>query len=133
MTVSLSSPREPVARARRRIQETPNSRPHQSASLAELLTSTFHGLSEGTIKGATDEYAVTTPTTAEHRIPSTIWEAECSHSDCADPSQPDGARNNAVPIYQNVLLLNRRREENCYVASFRMVSVGCTCVRPEIV
>ncbi|KAG7276860.1 hypothetical protein CRUP_007997 [Coryphaenoides rupestris] len=71
-------------------------------------------------------------TTAEHRIPSTIWEAECSESYCSEPSQPGRARNNAVAIYNNVLVLNRRQGENCYVASYQVVSVGCTCVRPEI-
>ena len=78
-------------------------------------------------------FSVYSPTTEEHRIPHTIWEAKCSHSDCPEPSQPDGARNNAVPIYQNLLVLHRRQEENCYVASHRMVAVGCTCVRPDIV
>ncbi|XP_059927330.1 interleukin 17a/f2 [Gadus macrocephalus] len=72
------------------------------------------------------------PTTEEHRIPHTIWEAECSHSDCSEPSQPAGARNNAVPIYQNLLVLHKGPEKNCYIASHRMVAVGCTCIRPDI-
>ncbi|KAK0141229.1 Interleukin-17F [Merluccius polli] len=77
-------------------------------------------------------FSVSRPTTVAHRIPSTIWEAECNGSYCSVASQPDGARSNAVPIHQSILVVNRRQGENCYVASYQTVSVGCTCVQPEI-
>ncbi|XP_075939283.1 interleukin 17a/f2 [Anarhichas minor] len=64
--------------------------------------------------------------TVPNRIPSVLWEAECSSSLC---SGPDGGQDlNSVPIYQNVLVLNRQDRGRCFVASYRSVAVGCTCV-----
>uniref|UniRef100_A0A3Q3VUP0 Interleukin 17a/f1 n=1 Tax=Mola mola TaxID=94237 RepID=A0A3Q3VUP0_MOLML len=64
--------------------------------------------------------------TVKNRIPSTLWEAECTSSSCSSP-YPDL---NSVPVYQNVLVLNRRDASRCFAASFQTVAVGCTCVRP---
>ncbi|XP_029283613.1 interleukin-17A-like [Cottoperca gobio] len=67
--------------------------------------------------------------TVTNRIPSTLWEAECSGV-CSSPStgQTDGHNLNSVPVYQNVLVLNRLGGGRCYTASYRSVAVGCTCV-----
>uniref|UniRef100_A0A8C2ZQR2 Uncharacterized protein n=1 Tax=Cyclopterus lumpus TaxID=8103 RepID=A0A8C2ZQR2_CYCLU len=60
------------------------------------------------------------------RIPSTLWEAECSSSFC---SGLDGGLDLiSVPIYQNVLVLNRQARVRCFTVSYRSVAVGCTCV-----
>ncbi|XP_035507844.1 interleukin 17a/f2 [Morone saxatilis] len=68
-------------------------------------------------------------TTVKNRIPSTLWEAECSSSFCSSPNrQTDGHNLNSVPIYQNVLVLNRQDRGRCYTASYVSVAVGCTCV-----
>uniref|UniRef100_A0A668A109 Interleukin-17A-like n=1 Tax=Myripristis murdjan TaxID=586833 RepID=A0A668A109_9TELE len=69
------------------------------------------------------------PSTVKNRIPSTIWEAECSSAHCSGlaPGQPDEPGLNAVPIQQSVLVLSRR-PSGCYIASYLTVSVGCTCV-----
>ncbi|XP_041794854.1 interleukin 17a/f2 [Chelmon rostratus] len=69
--------------------------------------------------------------TVKNRIPSTLWEAECSSSFCVSPSpgQTDGHNLNSVPVYQNVLVLTRQDGTGrCYNASYRSVAVGCTCV-----
>ncbi|XP_033480175.1 interleukin 17a/f2 [Epinephelus lanceolatus] len=68
--------------------------------------------------------------TVKHRIPSTIWEAECSSSFCSSPNpgQTDRHNLNSVPIYQNILVLNPQDGGRCYTASYRSVAVGCTCV-----
>ncbi|XP_042345924.1 interleukin 17a/f2 [Plectropomus leopardus] len=68
--------------------------------------------------------------TVKDRIPSTIWEAECSNSFCISPhpEQTDGHNLNSVPIYQNVLVLNPQGGGGCYTASYHSVAVGCTCV-----
>ncbi|XP_058485997.1 interleukin 17a/f2 [Solea solea] len=63
--------------------------------------------------------------TVKNRIPSTLWEAECSSSLCSSPNKPSL---NSLPIYQSVLVLHRQRGGSCYTASFQSVSVGCTCV-----
>ncbi|XP_076595352.1 interleukin 17a/f2 [Chaetodon auriga] len=69
-------------------------------------------------------------TTVRNRIPSTIWEAECSSSFCSSPSpgQTDRHSLNSVPVYQNVLVLTRQDGRRCYNASYQSVAVGCTCV-----
>ncbi|XP_071346188.1 interleukin 17a/f2 [Trachinotus anak] len=69
--------------------------------------------------------------TVKNRIPSTLWEAECSSSYCSSPS-PAGTdeRNlNSVPVYQNVLVLTRKEGGHCFTASYQSVAIGCTCVR----
>ncbi|XP_070765546.1 interleukin 17a/f2 [Enoplosus armatus] len=68
--------------------------------------------------------------TVKNRIPSTLWEAECSFSFCSSPKPGQKGRDNlnSVPIYQNVLVLNRQEGGRCYTASYRSVAVGCTCV-----
>ncbi|KAG7481924.1 interleukin-17A-like [Solea senegalensis] len=63
--------------------------------------------------------------TVKNRIPSTLWEAECSSSLCSGPNKPSL---NSLPIYQSVLVLHRQQGGSCYTASFQSVSVGCTCV-----
>ncbi|KAF7660915.1 hypothetical protein LDENG_00272290 [Lucifuga dentata] len=68
--------------------------------------------------------------TVKHRIPSTIWEAECSSTFCSSPNPgPSGFSLNSVPVYQNALVLNRQQDGGqCYTASYLSVAVGCTCV-----
>ncbi|XP_053721664.1 interleukin 17a/f2 [Synchiropus splendidus] len=61
--------------------------------------------------------------TVTHRIPATIWEAQCSSSNCLI----DGL--NSVPIYQNVLVLSLNSDRTCYKATYQSVAVGCTCVQ----
>lgn len=66
-----------------------------------------------------------------NRIPSTIWEAECTSDFCSSlwPGQQDAHRLNSVPIHQSLLVLTRNNGSRCYTASYRSVAVGCTCVR----
>ncbi|XP_070824852.1 interleukin 17a/f2 [Chaetodon trifascialis] len=68
--------------------------------------------------------------TVRNRIPSTIWEAECSSSFCSSPSpgQTDRHNLNSVPVYQDILVLTRQDGRRCYNASYLSVAVGCTCV-----
>uniref|UniRef100_UPI0037E8EF32 interleukin 17a/f2 n=1 Tax=Semicossyphus pulcher TaxID=241346 RepID=UPI0037E8EF32 len=68
--------------------------------------------------------------TVKNRIPSTLWEAECSSSSCVSPNpgQTDGHNLNSVPIYQNILVLHRQGGGRCYTAAYQQVAVGCTCV-----
>ncbi|XP_072303155.1 interleukin 17a/f2 [Eucyclogobius newberryi] len=77
--------------------------------------------------------------TVPTRIPSTLWEAECSSSVCWFPHmRPEGREDAealdsgliAVPIYQNVLVLEQRPGSRCFRPSFHHLAVGCTCVRP---
>ncbi|XP_020557054.1 interleukin-17A/F-2 isoform X1 [Oryzias latipes] len=69
-------------------------------------------------------------TTVRHRIPSTLWEAECDSIFCSNPTsgQPKDYSLNSVPIYQNILVLNHVKGSHCYTASYHLVAVGCTCV-----
>ncbi|KAM9764979.1 interleukin-17A-like [Menidia menidia] len=72
-------------------------------------------------------------TSVKNQIPSTVWEAECSSLSCSGPGPgPDPGQApqnlNSVPVYQNILVLTRKDEGRCYVASLRSVAVGCTCV-----
>uniref|UniRef100_A0A673BTK5 Interleukin 17a/f1 n=1 Tax=Sphaeramia orbicularis TaxID=375764 RepID=A0A673BTK5_9TELE len=68
--------------------------------------------------------------TVKTRIPSTLWEAECSSSFCsgADTRRTDVLGLNSVPVYQNLLVLTRQEGGDCFNASYRSVAVGCTCV-----
>lgn len=68
--------------------------------------------------------------TVKTRIPATLWEAECSSSYCssAGARQTDGLGLNSVPVYQNLLVLNRQKGGDCFTASYQSVAVGCTCV-----
>uniref|UniRef100_A0A8C9Z665 Uncharacterized protein n=1 Tax=Sander lucioperca TaxID=283035 RepID=A0A8C9Z665_SANLU len=68
--------------------------------------------------------------TEKNRIPSTLWEANCSSSFCSatGTGQTDGHNFNSVPVYQNILVLHRRDEGRCYTATYRSLAVGCTCV-----
>ncbi|CAL9701319.1 unnamed protein product [Knipowitschia caucasica] len=80
--------------------------------------------------------------TVQTQIPSTLWEAECSSSVCLFPqdgtAQGGGATAghglglSAVPIHQELLVLERHSGSNCFTASFRRVAVGCTCVRSAV-
>ncbi|XP_028999811.1 interleukin 17a/f2 [Betta splendens] len=65
-----------------------------------------------------------------NRIPATIWEAECTSSVCSSPfpGHQGGQYLNSVPVYQTVLVLTRQERGSCYVASYKSVAVGCTCV-----
>ncbi|KAK2920473.1 interleukin 17a/f2 [Channa argus] len=73
-------------------------------------------------------------TTVKNRIPSTLWEAECSGSFCSNPNPGHRDRHNlnSVPVYQNILVLNRQEAGDCYIASYKSVAVGCTCVWAKI-
>ncbi|XP_053176083.1 interleukin 17a/f2 [Scomber japonicus] len=68
--------------------------------------------------------------TVKDRIPTTLWEAKCSKSFCsgARQGQPNRHDLNSVPIYQNVLVLNRQENGSCYTTAYQTVAVGCTCV-----
>ncbi|XP_033933418.1 interleukin 17a/f2 [Pseudochaenichthys georgianus] len=71
--------------------------------------------------------------TDSNRIPSTLWEAECSSSFCFSPNKQTDRHNlNSVPVLQNVLVLTRSSKGLCYTASYRSVAVGCTCVWARI-
>ncbi|XP_063737031.1 interleukin 17a/f2 [Eleginops maclovinus] len=71
-------------------------------------------------------------TTDRNRIPSTLWEAECSSSSCSSPNkQKDRHSLNSVPVHQNVLVLTRTPGGRCYTASYQSLVVGCTCVRAK--
>ncbi|XP_078114994.1 LOW QUALITY PROTEIN: interleukin 17a/f2 [Sander vitreus] len=67
--------------------------------------------------------------TEMNRIPSTLWEANCSSSFCSTTGtgQTDGHNLNSVPVYQNILVL-WRNEGRCYTAAYRSLAVGCTCI-----
>uniref|UniRef100_H3C5L1 Uncharacterized protein n=1 Tax=Tetraodon nigroviridis TaxID=99883 RepID=H3C5L1_TETNG len=67
-------------------------------------------------------------TTVRNRIPSTLWEAQCS-SNRSPGGQTQVQDLNSVPIYRNILVLTRQNNSRCYTASFRLVAVGCTSVR----
>ncbi|XP_061563774.1 interleukin 17a/f2 [Cololabis saira] len=71
-------------------------------------------------------------TTVKTRIPSTLWEAECTSRACSSPDsgQTDVKNLNSVPIYQNILVLEKNGSR-CYTALYRSVAVGCTCVWAE--
>ncbi|XP_035483680.1 interleukin 17a/f2 [Scophthalmus maximus] len=66
-------------------------------------------------------------TTVKDRVPSTLWEAECSGGSFC--SGPDSRGLNSVPVYQSVLVLTRQEGRRCYTASYQTVAAGCTCVR----
>uniref|UniRef100_A0A3Q1F430 Interleukin-17F-like n=1 Tax=Acanthochromis polyacanthus TaxID=80966 RepID=A0A3Q1F430_9TELE len=67
-------------------------------------------------------------TTVKDRIPTTIWEAQCTSSFCSGPNGEQTDRLNSVPITQNILVLTRQDGGRCYTTSYRSVAVGCTCV-----
>nr|QRW33322.1 Interleckin-17A/F2 [Lateolabrax maculatus] len=73
-------------------------------------------------------------TTVKNRIPSTLWEAECTNSFCSSPKPglTDRHNLNSVPVYQNILVLDRQDGGRCYTASYRSVAVGCTCVWAKV-
>uniref|UniRef100_A0A3Q3ADL6 Interleukin 17a/f1 n=1 Tax=Kryptolebias marmoratus TaxID=37003 RepID=A0A3Q3ADL6_KRYMA len=70
-------------------------------------------------------------TMVRNRIPSTLWKAECSSNYCGSPNpdQTNYYNLESKPIYQNILVLNRKEGERCYTASFQSIPVGCTCIR----
>ncbi|KAM4592423.1 interleukin 17a/f2 [Odontesthes bonariensis] len=70
-------------------------------------------------------------TSVKNRIPATLWEAECSSMFCSGPDQTENHNLNSVPIHQSVLVLTRKDDGRCYVASYRSVAVGCTCIRAK--
>ncbi|XP_038596686.1 interleukin-17A [Tachyglossus aculeatus] len=69
-----------------------------------------------------------------NRFPAKIWEAKCSTTGCLDAQKKEDPLLNSLPIYQETLVL-KRDSQSC-PTSFRMekiiVSVGCTCVTPNI-
>ncbi|XP_039766020.1 interleukin-17A [Ornithorhynchus anatinus] len=69
-----------------------------------------------------------------NRFPSKILEAKCSTTGCLDAQKKEDPHMNSLPIQQEILVL--RRETQSCPTSFRMekilVSVGCTCVTPNI-
>ncbi|KAM3625322.1 uncharacterized protein V6R79_010228 [Siganus canaliculatus] len=69
--------------------------------------------------------------TDKNRIPSTLWEAECSSSSCSGSGSgsAEDQNLNSVPIHQSILVLTRVNRTHCYSASFQTVAVGCTCIR----
>ncbi|OCT79087.1 hypothetical protein XELAEV_18030184mg [Xenopus laevis] len=69
-----------------------------------------------------------------NRYPNIIYEANCRHVGCLDPQGNMDPRLNSIPIRQEILVL--RREMIGCTSSFslekKMVTVGCTCVRPIV-
>ncbi|XP_041418326.1 interleukin-17A-like [Xenopus laevis] len=69
-----------------------------------------------------------------NRYPSIIYEAKCRHAGCLDSQGNMDPRVNSIPISQEILVL--RREMIGCTPSFRlekkMITVGCTCVRPIV-
>eukprot|EP00079_Xenopus_tropicalis_P031075 XP_017944846.1 PREDICTED: interleukin-17F [Xenopus tropicalis] len=69
-----------------------------------------------------------------NRFPSMIAEAKCRYAHCLDAEGNLDLDVNTVPIKQEILVL--RREMKGCTPSFKlekkMVTVGCTCVRPEV-
>ncbi|XP_013882384.1 interleukin-17A-like, partial [Austrofundulus limnaeus] len=72
-------------------------------------------------------------TTVKNRIPSTLWKAECNSNYCESPNPglEDYHDLESKPVYQTILVLNRKEGERCYTVSFQSIPVGCTCVRPK--
>ncbi|KAM9316370.1 interleukin-17A-like [Gastrophryne carolinensis] len=60
-----------------------------------------------------------------NQIPNTITEVKCSKT-CRGHEMDM----NAVPIQRNIYYL--RKEKNFYVLETKIVTVGCTCVFPEV-
>ncbi|XP_020783119.1 interleukin 17a/f2 [Boleophthalmus pectinirostris] len=72
--------------------------------------------------------------TVSTRIPSTLWEAECNSSVCWLPHRNQETEGvdmglSAVPIYQVVLVLEKKQGSRCFTTAFHPLAVGCTCVR----
>ncbi|XP_072266166.1 interleukin-17A-like [Pyxicephalus adspersus] len=69
-----------------------------------------------------------------NRFPSMIAEAKCLHTGCLDAEGNVNINLNSVPIRQEMLVIHR--EMNGCVPTFKlekkMVTVGCTCVRPMV-
>ncbi|OCT81399.1 hypothetical protein XELAEV_18028219mg [Xenopus laevis] len=69
-----------------------------------------------------------------NRFPTMIAEAKCRYNNCLDSEGNLDLSVNSVPIKQEILVL--RREMKGCTPSFKlekkMVTVGCTCVRPEV-
>lgn len=64
-------------------------------------------------------------------IPEVIYEAVCDSAHCDYPLRDSDALESliAVPIHQVLLVLQRQTgRSKCYVAHYRRVVVGCTCV-----
>ena len=69
----------------------------------------------------------------KNRIPSTLWEAECTSSFSSGTRPGQKVQDlNSVPIYRNILVLTRQKNRHCYTTSFQLVAVGCTSVRGTI-
>lgn len=70
-------------------------------------------------------------TFVKNGIPEVIYEAVCDSAYCDYPLRDTDAHNSlaAVPIHQVLLVLQRQTgRSKCYIAHFRRVAVGCTCV-----
>lgn len=72
-----------------------------------------------------------TRTIVKNGIPEVIYEAVCDSAYCDYPLRDSDALEGfiAVPIHQVLLVLQRQTgRSKCYVAHYRRVAVGCTCV-----
>ncbi|XP_077346469.1 interleukin-17F-like [Lithobates pipiens] len=69
-----------------------------------------------------------------NRFPSTIAEAKCLHTGCLDAEGNVDINLNSVPIRQEILVLHREMKgcASTFKLEKKMVTVGCTCVRPMV-
>nr|XP_033794317.1 interleukin-17F-like [Geotrypetes seraphini] len=69
-----------------------------------------------------------------HRVPSKIAEAKCRHYGCVNSKGKEDINMNSVPIKQEILVL-RWEMKGCnqvYKLEKKMITVGCTCVKPIV-
>ncbi|XP_053567061.1 interleukin-17A-like [Bombina bombina] len=70
----------------------------------------------------------------QYRYPHVIAEAKCQHDGCLDSEGNVDFSMNSIPIRQEMLVL-RRELRGCnynFKLAKKIVTVGCTCVRPII-
>ncbi|XP_068135093.1 interleukin-17A-like [Hyperolius riggenbachi] len=68
-----------------------------------------------------------------NRYPSNISVAECSHQWCLDAEGKEVSSLISVPIRYEMMVLRREIHPNqSFYLETQLVTVGCTCVRPNI-
>ncbi|XP_075056584.1 interleukin-17F-like [Mixophyes fleayi] len=69
-----------------------------------------------------------------NRFPPRIAEAKCLHTGCLDSEGNVDISLNSVPIRQEILVIHREMRgcNPVYKLDKQLVTVGCTCVRPNI-
>ncbi|KAM4695281.1 interleukin-17A-like [Discoglossus pictus] len=70
----------------------------------------------------------------QNRYPHVIVEAKCRHDGCVDSNGNIDLSINSIPIRQEILVLRRELSGCNYIFKLekKMVTVGCTCVRPNL-